>query len=46
MSRRQIADHMAITSKSLETVASFMYFGRTVTNQNYIREDMKGKVKG
>jgi hypothetical protein len=33
-----------IANKFFEKVATFQYFGMTVTNQNYVREEIKSRL--
>ena len=36
---------MKVDNSSIERVEEFKYLGRTLTNQNYIREEIKSRMK-
>jgi hypothetical protein len=47
LSRHQNAGQnqdIKIANRSFENVAQFKYFGTTVTNQNFIQEEIKGRL--
>lgn len=37
-------DNIEIGNKSMETVEYFEYFGKTIANQDYIHDEIKGRL--
>jgi hypothetical protein len=44
MQEKIIKLSLVLNPKSFETVAKFQYLVKAVTNKNYIREEIKGKL--